>query len=128
MLLAGWALYALVYLGFAVAQAPWHTAVFYALYGAHYGLAVGTAKAMVADLAPPALRGRAFGCYNATVGLMDLPASILAGVLWQGAGGWSGLGPSAPFVLGAVLAAVAALALALWKPAGMAALPRQGVR
>jgi hypothetical protein len=91
-------------------------------------LAVGTAKAMVADLAPTALRGRAFGSYNATVGLMDLPASILAGVLWQGVGGWSGLGPSAPFVLGAVLAAVAALALALWKPAGMAALPRQGAR
>lgn len=118
VLVAGWALYALVYLGFAVAQAPWHTAVFYALYGAHYGLTAGTAKAMVADLAPPALRGRAYGSYNAAVGLMDLPASILAGLLWQGVGGWSGLGPSAPFVLGAVLAAVAALALALWKPAG----------
>lgn len=116
LLVAGWLLYAAVYLGFAVANAPWHTAVLYALYGAHYGLSYGTAKAMVADLVPAGQRGAAYGAYAATVGILDLPASLLAGVLWQGLGGWPGFGPAAPFWLGAALAAVAALALALWRP------------
>jgi MFS family permease len=116
VLVAGWALYALVYLGFALADAPWHSAILYALYGAQYGLTAGSAKAMVADLVPAHLRGTAYGGYNATVGLLDLPASILAGVLWQGVGSWSGLGPAAPFVLGAALAGVAAIALWRWRP------------
>jgi len=116
VLVAGWMLYAAVYLGFAVAEAPWHTAVLYAFYGAHYGLSYGTAKALVADLVPAERRGAAYGAYAATVGILDLPASLLAGVLWQGIGGWSGFGPAAPFWLGAGLAAVAAVALALWRP------------
>lgn len=116
VLVAGWLLYAAVYLGFAVAEAPWHTAVLYALYGAHYGLSYGTAKALVADLVPAERRGAAYGAYSATVGILDLPASLLAGVLWQGVGGWSGFGPAAPFWLGAGLAGVAAVALAVWRP------------
>ncbi len=62
----------------------------------------------MADLVQPAQRGTAFGFYNAAVGLMALPASLIAGLLWQGVGGWSGFGPSAPFVFGAVLAMIAA--------------------
>ncbi len=116
VLAAGWALYAAVYLGFAAADSAWHTAVLYALYGAQYGLTAGTAKAMVADLVPSHLRGTAYGGFNATLGLMDLPASVLAGILWQGLGGWSGFGPSAPFLFGAALAGLAAVALALWRP------------
>jgi MFS family permease len=116
LLVAGWLLYAAVYLGFAVAEAPWHTAVLYAFYGAHYGISYGTAKALVADLVPAERRGAAYGAYSATVGILDLPASLLAGVLWQGIGGWPGLGPAAPFWLGASLAGVAAVALALWRP------------
>jgi MFS family permease len=115
VLVAGWLLYAAVYLGFAVAEAPWHTAL-YAFYGAHYGLSYGTAKALVADLVPAERRGAAYGAYSATVGILDLPASLLAGVLWQGVGGWAGFGPAAPFWLGAGLAGAAALALALWRP------------
>jgi MFS family permease len=116
VLVAGWALYAAVYLGFAVAETPWHTAALYALYGAHYGLSFGTAKALVADLVPAPLRGTAYGAYAATVGILDLPASLLAGVLWQGLGPWPGFGPAAPFALGAALAALATLGLALWRP------------
>jgi MFS family permease len=116
VLVAGWLLYAAVYLGFAVAEAPWHTAILYAFYGAHYGLSYGTAKALVADLVPAERRGAAYGAYAATVGILDLPASLLAGVLWQGIGGWSGFGPAAPFWLGAALAGVATVALALWRP------------
>jgi hypothetical protein len=49
------------------------------------------------------------------VGVMALPASLLAGLLWQGLGGWSGFGPSAPFVFGAVLALAATGLLLTWK-------------
>ncbi len=111
----GWLFYGAVYLGFAAANAVWQIWALYALYGLYYGMVEGTAKALVADLVPPEQRGTAYGFYNATVGLMALPASLLAGVLWQGAGGWAGFGPSAPFLTGAGLALAAVLMLALWQ-------------
>ncbi len=60
-----------------------------------------------------ALHGTAFGTYNATLGLIDLPASLIAGLLWQGIGPWQGFGPSAPFFFGAATALLAALLLAV---------------
>jgi predicted MFS family arabinose efflux permease len=85
--------------------------VLYALYGVYYGLAYGTARAMVADLVPAALRGTAYGTYNATLAILDLPASIIAGVLWQT------VSPAAPFLFGAVLAVAAAVLFLVWRPA-----------
>ena len=83
-----------------------------AVYGVYYGLTEGVARAFVADLVPAARRGTAFGIYHSAAGLAALPASVIAGVLWQGAFGWPGLGPSAPFVFGAAMALVAAMLLA----------------
>jgi MFS family permease len=111
-LVAGWILYALVYLGFARASAGWHTWVLMGVYGLYYGMTHGVAKAYVADLVPSAMRGTAYGVYNAAVGVTALPASVIAGLLWQGLGGWHGLGPSAPFLAGAGLALVSAVMLA----------------
>ena len=117
VIIGGWLLYALVYLGFARAGQVWHVWALYAAYGLYYGMAYGTAKALVADLVPASVRGMAYGTYNATLGILDLPASLIAGLLWQGAGGWSGFGPAAPFYFGAAAALVAAIALTLWRPA-----------
>ena len=78
--------------------------------------AYGTSKAFVADLVPEALRGTAYGTYNAVLGILDLPASLMAGILWQGIGSWSGFGPSAPFLFAAGLAFLAVLLLAFWLP------------
>ncbi|MFN2125764.1 MAG: MFS transporter [Candidatus Promineifilaceae bacterium] len=116
LLTAGWSLYALVYLGFALLGATWQLIFFFALYGLYYGLTEGVAKAYVADLAPGNVRGTAYGWFNAAVGLAALPASLLAGLLWQGVGGWSGLGAAAPFLFGAVLAVLAILLLVTWLP------------
>jgi len=113
---AGWIVYAVVYAGFAAASTAWQASALYACYGVYYGLSYGTAKALVADLVPADLRGTAYGTYGAVLGLLDLPASLLAGVLWQGVGRWPGFGPSAPFLLGAVLAFAAAAALLAWRP------------
>ena len=116
LIIGGWVIYGLIYLGFALAQQPWHIWVLYLVYGLYYGLAYGTAKAMVADLVSPELRGTAYGTYNAILGILDFPASLIAGLLWQGAGKWAGFGPSAPFLFGSVTAFLAAILLFFWRP------------
>jgi MFS family permease len=113
LIAGGWTAYGLVYLGFALAGSAWQAWALFALYGVYYGMVEGSARAMVADLVHPEQRGTAYGVYNAAVGLAAFPASLIAGLLWQGAGGWAGLGPSAPFFFGAGLA-LAAVALLVW--------------
>lgn len=112
LMIGGWALYGLVYLGFAQVTAGWQAWALMAVYGVYYALTEGVAKAYVADLVPAEVRGTAYGVFNAAIGLMAFPASLIAGVLWQGAGGWAGLGPSAPFYFGALLALAATVMLA----------------
>lgn len=116
LIIAGWLIYAVVYLGFGMANFGWQIWILYVIYGLYYGLAYGTAKAMIADLVPDVLRGTAYGTYNAVLGVLDFPASIIAGVFWQGAGAWAGLGVRAPFLFGAGMAFIAAAAMWAWKP------------
>ena len=118
LVIGGWLVYGLIYLGFARAQTGGQIWVLYALYGLYYGLTEGTAKAYVADLVPAAQRGTAYGVYNAAVGLTAFPASFIAGLLWQGTGGWAGFGPSAPFAFGAVMAVLAVGLFGGWLPRG----------
>ena len=116
VILAGWLVYAAVYLGFAFVQTGAQAWALYALYGVYNGLTTGTAKAIVADLVREKLRGMAYGSYTALVGILDLPASLIAGILWQGVGPWQGWGPSAPFLFAAILAMVAAIFMAFFMP------------
>jgi len=71
---------------------------------------------LIADIVPENMRGTAYGTYNFIVGIMALPASLIAGVLWQGAGNWQGLGAQAPFLFGGTMALVATLLLIFWLP------------
>ena len=107
LILTGWLAYGLVYLGLAFSQAGWQVWILYALYGLYYAATEGAAKALVADLVPLEQRGTAYGLFNAVIGLTVLPASLLAGLLWQGLGAWTGFGPSAPFFFGALMALLA---------------------
>ncbi|MCJ7658090.1 MAG: MFS transporter [Anaerolineales bacterium] len=116
IIIGGWLAYAVIYFGFAMAQTSWQAWLLYASYGLYYGMAYGTSKAMVADLVPQELRGTAYGTYNAVLGILDLPASLIAGILWQGIAGWAGLGASAPFIFGAACSLLAAVLMLLWKP------------
>ena len=116
LIVGGWLAYGLIYLGFALAGTAWQVWALYALYGLYYGMAEGAGKALVADLVRPEQRGTAYGVYNAAVGLAAFPASLIAGLLWQGVGGWQGFGPSAPFLFGAGLALAAGALLAWWLP------------
>jgi len=107
LIVGGWAVYGLIYLGFASVTAGWQAWALMAVYGIYYGLTEGVAKALVADLVPAEKRGTAYGLFNAAIGLTAFPASFIAGILWQGAFGWNGFGPGAPFYFGAVMALLA---------------------
>ncbi|HHV05486.1 MAG TPA: MFS transporter [Anaerolineaceae bacterium] len=120
VIIGGWIIYALIYLGFALAKNVTHVFLLYVAYGVYYGMAYGTAKAMIGDLVPEEMRGTAFGTYNAVLGILDFPASMIAGFLWSGVGKWAGFGASAPFYFGAIMATLAILLFVFWKPAPLA--------
>ncbi len=101
---AGWAAYALAYVGFAFADSPWQVTGLFAFYALYHGLAEGAERALVSDLAPPGLKGRAFGWYHGAAGVAALPAGLLTGFLWEARG---------PRVALGVCAAIAATAAAL---------------
>jgi MFS family permease len=106
-LIGGWVMYALVYLGFALASAQWHAWALFAGYGLFFALTEGAERAMVADLVHAEKRGTAFGWFHLTMGLALLPASVIFGLVWDRNGA------ATAFLLGASLALVAAVALAM---------------
>ena len=81
-------------------------AVGVALWGLHMGFTQGLLATLVADTAPPELRGTAFGMFNLLSGLSLLVASVLAGELWER------IGPQGTFLAGAVLTVLALAGLA----------------
>jgi MFS family permease len=101
----GWIVYAAVYAGFAVSSTLVGLLFWFIVYGFYYGFAEGTEKALVADLAPAARRGTAFGVYNAVVGFGALAASVIFGVVYSayGAGVAFGLGASLALLATALL-------------------------
>lgn len=107
LIIAGWVIYATIYLGFAFASQRWHIWILYAGYGLYYGAFLGASSALIADLVPERLRGTAYGIFNAALGVAALPASVIAGLLWD----W--YGPAAPFLFGAALAVLATIGLLL---------------
>ena len=113
-IVAGWAVYAAVYAGFAAADASWHAWALFAVYGLFFGLTEAPEKALVAALAPQGRRGSAFGAYHFAIGIAALPASLLFGVVWEM------MGAETAFALGAALALAAALLLPLVLPRGAA--------
>ena len=105
LLVGGFSLYALAYLGFGFAQAPWQIWGLFALYGLHLGMSQGLLLAIVADTIPSTLRGTAFGLINLVTGVALLPASLFAGFLWQS------VSPQAAFLVGSLLAIAATFLL-----------------
>jgi MFS family permease len=114
LIVFGFAGYAVVYAGFALAGGPASVWVLFALYGLPYAATEGMTRAFVVDLVPAESRATALGGYTFAIGLAALPASLVAGLLWDQ------VSPAAPFLLSAVLMAAAALALFLCRPARLA--------
>lgn len=105
VIMLGWFIFALVYLGFATSTEVWHIWVLFACYGIYNGIVEGVARAFVADLVPAQRRGTAYGLYNGIASLFLLPAGVIAGLLW------SAINPAAPFYFGAGLALLATLGM-----------------
>jgi MFS family permease len=89
----------------ARATSPMMVLIGVAVWGLHLGLSQGILAALLADTAPPALKGTAFGLFNLVSGLCLLLASTLAGWLWDRHGA------ATTFYTGAALAAAAVLLL-----------------
>ena len=104
LIAAGYFVFAAVYLGFALASSKPAIILLFLLYGGYYTLTQGTQRAFAADMADKNQRATQIGAYHTVVGIALLPASIIAGQLFA----WK---PAAPFVLGAITAAGAALLL-----------------
>jgi len=101
----GWTVYVATYAGFAFVSRPLAVWGLFALYALFYGLTEGAERALVAELVPERLRGRAFGIFHGAVGVMALPASVGFGLLWNLAG------PRSAFLTGAGIASAALVAL-----------------
>ena len=99
-------LFAVVYAGFALADTPWPIAGLFVLYGVYMGFTEGVQRAYLATLVPEGRTATGFGLYHMIVGVAILPASLIAGFLWDH------IGPAAPFWFGAGAAALAAILFA----------------
>ncbi len=107
LLVGGYALFGLVYLAFGWVSSPGIAWVLFVVYGAYMGMTEGVEKALIAQLAPKDRKATVLGLHATIVGLGLLPASIIAGQLWQR------VDPGAPFILGGVLGLIAAIGLAI---------------
>ncbi|MCJ7725604.1 MAG: MFS transporter [Acidimicrobiia bacterium] len=105
LVLAGWTVYAAVYLGMALTSDIALLIALFLVYGIHFGFTEPVERAWVADLAPADLRGSGFGYYNGAIGIGALPANLLFG------GIWAAFGPRPAFLMGAAFAGVAAIVL-----------------
>jgi len=106
-IIAGFAGYAIVYAGFALVTRSGSVWFLFALYGIPYALTEGLTRAYVVDLVPEAVRATAIGSYTFVLGLAALPASTLAGVLWDS------VNHGFPFWVSAALMITAAIGLAV---------------
>lgn len=109
IIIAGWLVYAAIYCGFAFTDSQVWIAVLFVVYGVHHGLTEGAERALVAELAARS-RGAGFGWYYFIQGMLSLVASLLFGAVWET------FGPRQAFLLGAALALVAMMALAVLRP------------
>ncbi|MEG0597414.1 MAG: MFS transporter [Oscillospiraceae bacterium] len=105
VLVGGYLAFSLVYFGFAYAKNAGMMVGVFILYGFYTAMVAGAERALITEIAPPDLRGTMLGLQATVAGIALLPASVIAGFLWDN------LGPRAPFLFGAALSAVAAVLL-----------------
>lgn len=110
-LLAGFVVFVVAYFGFAMTDNRYFIAACFAFYGLYQGIFRAVGKAFASDFVPEHLRASGIGWYSSTVGLAQLFASIVAGLLWDQ------IGHTAVFYYGATFGTLGSIALALLIPA-----------
>lgn len=109
VIISGYIIFAIIYLGFGLVHHSIGIWILFIFYGLYYAATEGIQKAYIADLVPQGKRGTAMGTFNAFTGIAALPASILAGFLWQA------FGPLATFGASSSMALIAAILLFIVK-------------
>jgi len=104
----GYLLFSLTSLGFAFFNSLTAFMVLFALYGMVYAIVDGNQRAYISDLASEELRATALGTFHTTIGLTALPASLIAGFLWQ-------INPSIAFIYGAVISIISVVLFIVFK-------------
>ena len=110
VLLVAFVIFLIAYLGFAVAHQILLIAALFIFYGLYQGIFRAVGKALASDCVPEHLRASGIGWYSTTVGLLQLVASVVAGLLWDR------LGHVAVFYYGAVFAIAGSIGLLLLIP------------
>lgn len=105
LLVLGYILYGVVYLGFALNTCVYMMWFLFGLYGLYMGFTDGVEKALLSDLSPQDLRATTMGLHATLVGIGLFPASFIAGLLWKF------FGAQAPFYFGSILGIAASIGL-----------------
>jgi MFS family permease len=108
VIVASFALYGLICLGFAYASLWWQAALLFAVYGIFVATDDSVNKAYIADMEPDRIRGMALGAYNTATAAAYLPASIVIGIVW------AAQGPVVGFGIAAAIAIISAFALMVY--------------
>ena len=106
LLVGGYLTFSLVYFSFAFCSSKSLMVLSFIVYGIYTAMTAGVERAFIAEIAPPQLKGTMLGLHSTLAGIALLPASMIAGFLWDGIGPW------APFVFGGIAALSSALILA----------------
>lgn len=83
MVAIGFFFYSAIFAGLAFAYTGWHMWALFPVYGIYKGMSDGMQRAYLAVIAPPERKATAFGVYHTVAGFTLLPASIIAGFLWD---------------------------------------------
>ncbi|MEH7331778.1 MFS transporter [Neobacillus drentensis] len=94
VLITGYVIFALIYLGFGLVHTVRGIWILFIFYGLYYATTEGIQKSYVADMVAEGQRGTAMGTFNVLPGIAALPASVLAGFLWQFFGAFTAFGVS----------------------------------
>jgi MFS family permease len=119
VLLTGIAIFTAAYLGFALTRNVTVLAALFAAYGLYQGIFRAVGKALAADLVPAHLRAGGVGWYSSALGLLQLAASLVAGLLWDR------VGHASVFLYGAAFGALGFLALFVLVPDGRERTPER---
>ena len=103
ILIIGFMIYAIVYYGFGVTTSTGAIVALFALYGLYSAATDGIQKAFISDLIDNNKQGTGLGIYNALIGITLLPASIIAGVLYDK------VNSKIPFYFGAATALISVI-------------------
>jgi MFS family permease len=103
IIIGGYCVFALTHLGFAAFASPYTVWILFPMYGIFSAMTESLQKTITVKIADPELRGTMLGLTHTTVGICQLPASLIAGILWER------FNPSMPFYFGSVMAIIAAV-------------------